>query len=203
MKRSIYLLPLVIIIFSFISPDTGYRTTTGTPVPSGKWVVDKSQSAVRFSVTHLVVSKAEGFFKTFDATMESARPDFSDARIRFTIDAASIDTDNETRDKHLRDEGYFNVEKYPKITFESTSLKPSGGKNYKLTGSLTLKDVTKTVVFDVVYGGSSATDKGAKAVFNCTTVINRYDYNIKSGGAAIGNEVTITVKVEMDEVKGS
>ncbi|MBC8034430.1 MAG: YceI family protein [Chitinophagaceae bacterium] len=208
MTRILYFLPfLFAITLSSISfkpareiENEAEEVLAGKPDDSSKWVLDKSQSSITFSITHLVVSKAEGLFSIFDGTMESTRPDFSDARIRFTIDAASINTDNEARDKHLRSDGYFDVTKFPKISFEGTSFKPLGGKKYQLTGNLTLKDVTKTVVFEVVSNSNPGVKTG-KASFKCTTAINRYDYHISSGGAALGKEVAIQVNVEMNELK--
>ncbi len=182
--------------------------TNPVPKPTAtKWVLDKVHSTVRFSVSHMVVSEAEGTFKLFDGSMENSKEDFSDAKVSFTIDAGSISTDNENRDKHLKSDDFFNTEKYPQIKFESTSFSPQGGNKYKLMGNLTVRDVTKPVTFDVVYGGTIKTQKGNKCGFKATTVINRIDYNLKwsktveAGGLAVGHDVTITVKVELDEAK--
>lgn len=172
-----------------------------------KWNLDKVHSVVRFSVSHMVVSEAEGTFKLFDGSMEHSKEDFSDAKIAFTIDANSISTDNENRDKHLKSDDFFNTEKYPQIKFESTSFTPLGANKYKLVGNLTLRDVTKSVTFDVSYGGTINGQKGKKCGFKATTTINRIDYNLKwsktveAGGLAVGHDVAITVKIEMDEAK--
>src|SRR5579871_2183131 len=119
-----------------------------------KWVLDKAHTNVIFSVSHLVVSDVEGKFKNFDGWMESDKADFSDAKIGFTVDVASISTDNDMRDNHLKSDDFFNAAKFPQIKFESTSFAPAGGNKYKLTGNLTIRDVTKTVTFDVTYGGT-------------------------------------------------
>jgi polyisoprenoid-binding protein YceI len=180
--------------------------TTTKPTAS-KWTVDKVHSVVRFSVSHMVVSEAEGTFKLFDGTMENSKEDFSDAKIAFTIDANSINTDNENRDKHLKSDDFFNTEKYPQIKFESTSFTPQGGNKYKLVGNLTVRDVTKSVTFDVTYGGTINGQRGKVCGFKATTSINRIDYNLKwsktveAGGLAVGHDVAITVKIEMAEVK--
>ncbi|HSF45437.1 MAG TPA: YceI family protein [Chitinophagaceae bacterium] len=171
-----------------------------------KWTVDKGHSNVKFAVTHMVVSEMEGTFKVFDGTMEHTKPDFSDAKINFSIDVASVNTDNERRDGHLKSDDFFNAEKYPKMTFVSTSVKPMGGNKYQLTGNLTIRDVTKPVVFDVTHGGVLNTSRGAKAGFKAVTKINRFDYNLKwdrateTGGLVVDKEVTIQVNVEMDKV---
>ena len=172
-----------------------------------KWKLDKSHSSVRFSVSHMVVSEAEGTFKTWDGTVEHTKPDFSDAKISFTIDVASINTDNERRDNHLKSDDFFNAEKYPTIKFEGTSMKPLGNNKYELTGNLTIRDVTKQVTWNVTHGGILAGSRGKKAGFKATTTINRFDYGLKwdrateTGGLVVGKEVEITVKLELYEVK--
>ena len=171
-----------------------------------KWTVDKGHSNVKFTVTHMVVSEMEGTFKVFDGTLEHTKPDFSDAKVNFSIDVASVNTDNERRDGHLKSDDFFNAEKYPKMTFVSTSVKLLGGNKYQMAGNLTIRDVTKPVVFDVTHGGVLNTSKGAKAGFKATTKINRFDYNLKwdrateTGGLVVDKEVTIQVNVEMDKV---
>ncbi|MCF1715222.1 YceI family protein [Flavihumibacter sp. RY-1] len=172
-----------------------------------KWKLDKGHSSVRFSVNHMVVSEAEGTFKMWDGTVENSKDDFSDAKINFTVDVNSINTDNERRDGHLKSDDFFNVEKFPTMKFESTSMKPLGNNKYELKGNLTIRDVTKPVTFQVTHGGVIAGGRGRKAGFKATTTINRFDYNLKwdrateTGGLVVGKEVEVTVKVELDEVK--
>jgi len=172
-----------------------------------KWTVDKLHSNVKFSVQHMVVSEMEGSFKMFDGTMEHSKADFSDAKISFTVDVASVNTDNERRDGHLKADEFFNAEKYPKMTFVSTSVTSAGQGKYKIAGNLTIRDVTKQVVFDMTHGGVLKTQKGAKAGFKARTTINRFDYNLKwdrateTGGLVVGKEVEIVVNVEMDSAQ--
>jgi polyisoprenoid-binding protein YceI len=171
-----------------------------------KWTVDKSHSNVKFTVTHMVVSEMEGTFKVFDGTMDHSKPDFSDAKVSFAVDIASVNTDNEKRDGHLKGDDFFNAEKFPKMTFTSTAVKPLGNNKYEMAGNLTIRDVTKPVVFQVTHGGVLTTSRGAKAGFKATTTINRFDYNLKwdrtteTGGLVVSKEVAITVNVEMDKV---
>jgi polyisoprenoid-binding protein YceI len=171
-----------------------------------KWTVDKSHSNVKFAVTHMVVSEMEGTFKVFDGTMEHNKADFSDAKVNFAIDVASVNTDNERRDGHLKGDDFFNAEKFPKMTFTSTSVKPLGNNKYEMAGNLTIRDITKPVVFQVTHGGVLTTSRGAKAGFKATTTINRFDYNLKwdrateTGGLVVAKDVAITVNVEMDKV---
>ncbi len=172
-----------------------------------KWIVDKPHTAVRFAVSHMVVAETEGTFKVFDGTVEHTKADWSDAKINFTVDVNSINTDNENRDKHLKSDDFFNAEKYPQMTFVSTSFKPLGKNKYELKGNLTIRDVTKPVKFDVTFGGIATSTRGDKAGFKATTTINRFDYNLKwdrateTGGLVVGKEVEVVVKLELNKVK--
>lgn len=190
------------------APAKSKARTAETAAPRfAKWTLDKSHSNVKFTVTHMVVSDVDGSFKLFDGSMEHSKPDFSDAKIAFTVDVNSVDTDNENRDKHLKSDDFFNAEKFPAMKFESTSFTPQGGNKYKLDGNLTIRDVTKPVSFDVTYGGSIAGQRGSKAGFKAKTTINRFDYNLKwdrateTGGLVVAKEVVITVNAQLNEVK--
>ncbi|MBY0536087.1 MAG: YceI family protein [Chitinophagaceae bacterium] len=169
----------------------------------GTWKTDASHSNVKFTVTHLVVSEVDGLFKTFDGTIKTTKADFSDASIDFTVDVASINTDNEMRDKHLKSDDFFNAEKFPKMTFKSVSFKKVSGNKYVLEGDLTIRDITKRVKFDVTYGGTVKDPWGnTKAGFKVKGSINRFDYNLKwntvteAGGAVVGKDVEITLNLE-------
>lgn len=170
-----------------------------------KWTVDKAHSNVKFNVTHMVVSEVEGSFKLFDGTMEHSKPDFSDAKVNFTVDVASIDTDNDNRDKHLKGDDFFNAEKFPAMKFVSTSIKPAGGNNYKLAGNLTIRDVTKPVVFDVTYGGQVTNQGKTKAGFKAKTTINRFDYGLKwdkateAGGLVVSKDVEMLLNIQLNK----
>ncbi len=170
-----------------------------------KWTVDKAHSNVKFTVSHLIVSDVDGSFKIFDGAMEHTKADYSDAKINFTIDVTSINTDNENRDKHLKSDDFFNAEQFPAIKFQSTSFTPIGGNKYKLAGNLTIRDVTKPVVFETTYGGTINTGGKTKAGFKAKTTINRFDYNLKwskateAGGLVVGKEVDLMVNVELNK----
>lgn len=201
-------LALAIAVSSFVTPGSqpaAMAITSPAPAEAGTWTVDRVHSNVRFSVVHLVVSEVEGKFKIFDGSLEHSKPDFSDAKIAFTVDVNSIDTDNEMRDKHLKSDDFFNAEKFPAMKFQSTSFKPLGGNKYKLAGNLTIRDVTKPVVFDVVFGGTTNAMGKTKAGFKAKTTINRFDYNLKwnqateAGGLAVGKDVDIVVNVELNK----
>lgn len=174
-------------------------------VAQTKWNVDKLHSNVKFSVTHMVVSEVEGSFRVFDGSLVASKADLSDAQINFSVDVASVNTDNEMRDGHLKKDDFFNAEKYPKMTFVSKSMKPLGGNKYALTGDLTIRDVTKPITFDVTYGGQIKVGNGAKAGFKAKATIDRLVYGLnwskvlETGGLAVGKDVEITVLVEMDK----
>jgi polyisoprenoid-binding protein YceI len=170
------------------------------------WKLDKNHSSIGFSVKHLVISTVSGNFKDFDITLTTAKDDFSDAAVQAVIKTASINTDNTARDNHLKSDDFFNAEKFPEIKFTSTSFEKVGEGKYKITGDLTIRDVTKKVVFDAVYNGSIKTPWGNTAMsWTAATVINRFDYNLKwnkaleSGGLIAGQDVTITINLEMDK----
>jgi polyisoprenoid-binding protein YceI len=173
-----------------------------------KWNVDVVHSSVKFTVEHLVISEVEGSFKVFNGSMTSSNPDFTGSAIDFTADVNSINTDNEMRDTHLKSDDFFNAEKFPKMTFKSTSFKKVSGSKYVLTGNLTLRDVTKSVTFDVSYGGTAKDGYGnTKAGFKATAVINRFDYGLKwsalteAGGMTVGSDVTIDLRLEFAQAK--
>lgn len=173
-----------------------------------KWAVDPVHSNVRFTVPHLVISEVEGSFKKFDGSFTSSKADFTDAAINFTIDVNSIDTDNEMRDNHLKGDDFFNAGQFPTATFKSTSFKKVSGNKYQLTGNLTIRNVTKPVTFDVMYGGTAKDGYGnTKAGFKATTVINRFDYGLKwnalteAGGATVGKDITIDLKLQFAQAK--
>lgn len=172
------------------------------------WNVDAAHSNVKFSVTHLVVSEMEGSFKVFSGKIVSSKPDFTGAAVEFSVDVKSINTDNEMRDNHLKGDDFFNAEKFPVMTFKSTSFKKVAGNKYLLEGNLTIRDITKKVKFDVVYGGTAKDPWGnIKSGFKASTTINRFDYNLKwntiteAGGAVVGKDVAIALKLEFVQAK--
>lgn len=173
-----------------------------------KWVIDPIHSSVNFNIEHLVISEVEGKFKTYNGTISAVKPDLTDAVIDFTVDVNSIDTDNDMRDKHLIAADFFDAEKYPKMTFKSTSLKKVSGNKYVLNGNLTIHGITKPAKFDVIYGGTAKDGYGnTKAGFKAKGVINRFDYGLKynglteAGGATLGKEVQIDLKLQFAQAK--
>lgn len=170
------------------------------------WVVDKAHTQVTFSVTHLLITEVTGRFTDFDITFHNANEDFSEGNIDIRIGAASVDTDIEKRDNHLRSDDFLNVEKFPNITFKSKSIEKTGENTYKLTGDLTIRDVTKSVVLDATYNGTVTDPWGVtKAGFKATTAINRFDFGVKwnkmmeTGGLVAGEIVKIALLLEFNK----
>lgn len=165
------------------------------------WSLDKAHAKVGFSVTHLLISDVEGNFTKFDIKATSKNDNFMDAQVEVTIDANSINTDNENRDKHLRSADFFDVEKYPTITFKSTSLKKVDAKKYKLAGNLTMHGITKPVELDVTFNGTMTHPYSKKLVagFKIAGTVKRSDFGIGSGtpNTVVGDEVTIVANAEM------
>ncbi|MCX7937401.1 MAG: YceI family protein [Chlorobi bacterium] len=168
------------------------------------WKVDQSHSNVLFTVDHLVISEVTGYFKVFDGTVTVSKPDWSDAKIEFTVDVNSINTDNEKRDSHLRSEDFFDAPRYPKATFTATGMKKVGTNKYKLTGDLTIRGVTKKVTWDVTFKGQTKDPWGnTRAGFVAETTINRFDYGLKwnnlteTGGLVVGKDVRVRVNIEL------
>jgi polyisoprenoid-binding protein YceI len=169
------------------------------------WTVDKAHSNVKFTVTHLMVSDVDGIFKSYDATITAAKPDFSDAKFQISIQTASVTTDNDQRDKHITSPDFFDVATYPTITFTSTGITKTSDKHYKLTGNLTLHGVTKPASFDLWYRGTiqNPMSKADDAGFQLTGTIKRSDFNFgsKFGNAMVSDEVTIKANGEFGKAK--
>jgi polyisoprenoid-binding protein YceI len=208
LSAAIVVSAIVMMAFTSVKIKVNNGANSQSPdVPlAAKWVVDKVHTNVIFSVSHLVVSDVEGKFKSFDGSLESDKPDFTDAKIIFTVDVSSVNTDNDMRDNHLKSDDFFNAAKFPQIKFESTSFQPTGGNKYKLSGNLTIRDVTKPIVFDVTFGGVANAMGGTHAGFKAKATINRFDYNLKwsatteAGGLVVGKDVDITINVDFKKL---
>ncbi len=168
------------------------------------WVVDKAHSEIQFTVTHLVITEVSGEFDEFDAKVTSSGDDFTGADVEFVAKVASINTNNEQRDKHLKSDDFFNAELYPEMKFEGQLMKENG--KYVLKGNMTIRDVTREVTFDAAYNGTVTDPWGnTKSGFKVQGKINRFDYGLKwnnlmeSGGAVVGEEVDIVCNVQLQK----
>ena len=171
-----------------------------------KWVLDPAHSEVGFKVKHLMISTVTGSFGKFDIQVSSSKEDFSDAKIVFTADTASINTNNEQRDGHLKSADFFAAEEFPEIRFESTSFERVKGADYVLHGNLTIKNVTRALAIPVEYGGSVRDPWGnTKAAFSIDTRINRKEFGLgwnaalETGGVVVGDEIRVLAEIQLLE----
>ncbi|MEK4627424.1 MAG: YceI family protein [Solibacillus sp.] len=170
-----------------------------------KWAIDQSHSTVGFEVKHMMVSKVKGQFSNYTANLDVANAaDLSDAKIDFSFDVASINTNSTDRDNHLKSADFFDVETFPNIAFTSSNVEKDGD-DYKVTGDLTIKDVTKPVTFDVEFGGHGKNPWGVEVYgFEASAKINREDFGLtwnqalETGGVLVGKDIKIKVELEVN-----
>jgi polyisoprenoid-binding protein YceI len=177
---------------------TAATTTTG--LSAGTWAIDPVHSSIAFSVRHLVVSKVRGQFNTFSGTVVVGEDGTPSVTAEIAID--SVDTRNEQRDAHLKAADFFDVEQFPTATFTSTGLREAG-ENYILDGVFTLKGIAKPISIDLEFNGTNpGMGHGEVAGFTASVVLNRKDFGIdidmplETGGAVVGDKVTITLEIE-------
>jgi polyisoprenoid-binding protein YceI len=176
---------------------------SGSTFAQTTWNIDKAHTKIGFNVVHMAVAEVEGKFNDFDGSVTAKSEDFDGADIAFTAKIASVDTDNERRDTHLKSDDFFNAEKFPEMSFKGKLVKEGNG--YKLKGDLTIRDVTKPVTFDAAYNGSIDTGKGIKAGFKVNGKIDRKEYGLKfnaalgSGEMVVSNDVEIICKIELNK----
>jgi len=171
------------------------------------WVIDKSHSEASFQIRHLM-SKVRGHFNDYagTVTVDPARPE--SAVVEFTLKSASIDTDNEMRDKDLRGANFFEAEKFPEITFKSTGVKSTGKDKYDVAGTLTMHGVSKEVTLPVQFLGFGKDPWGnERAGFSIDVTLNRKDYGLiynktlDTGGALLGDDVAVSINLETTKKK--
>lgn len=172
------------------------------------WKIDAIHSTIGFSVSHLVISKISGNFREFEGTIEFDGKNLAGGSVELTAMIASVDTDNEKRDGHLKSAEFFDGGEFPTMSFKSTSVEVGNGNEFKLIGDLTIKDVTKEVTFDCVLNGLINDPWGdTRAGFSAKTTINRQDFGVSwnktldTGGFMVGNDVTISLDLEVVQEK--
>jgi len=176
-----------------------------TTAATSTWQIDPNHSAAQFAVRHLAISTVRGAFTKVNGSVQLDDRDISKSSVEVTIDADSVDTRVPNRDKDLRSDHFFDVEKYPTITFKSTKVEQAEPGKLKVTGDLTIHGVTKQVVLDVEGPTAAVKDPwgNQRAAANATTKINRQDFGVKwnakmdGGGLVVGDDVAITIDVEM------
>lgn len=169
------------------------------------WQVDPVHSKVIFKVSHLVISKVVGTFGEFSANLSFDGADVAGGKVDMKIAVASVDTDNEDRNKHLVSAEFFDAEKFPEITFKSKQVIKGDGKEFQLVGDLTIKGVTKEVTFDCEFHGSAEFMGATKTGFTATAEIDRQEFGVSwnrsldAGGVVVGNKVEITLELEFNK----
>ena len=175
-----------------------------TAAQAREYVIDGAHSSANFKIRHLI-SKTAGTFNEFsgDFSFDDKSPKAFQGE--FTIKAASINTNNTKRDDHLRGPDFFNVQKFPTLSFKAKEMKPAGKSKYKLLGDFTMLGVTKPVTFDVEYTGAAKDPWGTEKVgFTAVTKINRKDWGmvwnkmLDTGGVMLGDDVEIDIQVEVN-----
>jgi polyisoprenoid-binding protein YceI len=173
-----------------------------------KWVMDPSHSEILFRVRHLMITNVKGEFRNKTIEVVTIGDDFTNAKVSVVIDATSIFTNDDNRDTHLKSADFFNVEKYKEITFEGTKFERVSGNDFKLTGNLTMNNITKEIVLDVEFGGITKDPWGnEKAGFSVTGKLNRKDWGLnwnaalEAGGVMVSEEVKINAEVQFSKQK--
>ena len=168
-----------------------------------RWHIDSSHSGIQFTVRHLVIAKVRGQFSRWTGSLETPRSDFSRASLDVVIDASSIDTGVADRDAHLRSADFFDVERYPEITFKSTSVTQAAADRLSVSGVLTIKGITRDVVLDVEILGQVKDPWGnERAAFSATTSIDRREFGLtwnqvlETGGVMVGDRIDIAIDIE-------
>ena len=186
---------LIVLFFALLAASAVAQTST--------WQIDPNHSSAQFAVRHLVVSTVRGTFNKLSGTAQYDPAHPAASSIEATIDAASVDTRVEARDKDLRSPNFFDVDKYPTITFKSKKVEAAGAGKLKITGDLTIHGVTKEVVLDVDGITAPINDgRGQRVGASATTKINRRDFGLQynrmvEASAVVGDDVTITLDIEL------
>lgn len=167
------------------------------------YTIDATHSNVGFAVRHMTVSKVRGSFGKFEGTVNVDPADTTKWSCDVVIQTASINTQAERRDNHLRSADFFNAEEFPTLTFKSTKVAPKGKDKFEINGDLTMRGVTKPVTLEAEILGSMQDSKGNKRLgFSATTTIDRMDYGVSwnktldTGGLVVGHDVDITLEIE-------
>lgn len=167
-----------------------------------KWTIDPTHSEVSFKVKHLVISTVTGYFKKFEGYAESSSEDFDGAKVAFTADIDSIDTNQKDRDNHLKSADFFDAANHPKLSFEGKISKVGG--DYKLLGDLTMRETTKQVEFNVDFGGVAGDPYGqTKAGFEIEGKVNRKEFGLtwsavtEAGSVVVSDQVRLILSVQL------
>jgi polyisoprenoid-binding protein YceI len=176
--------------------------TTATETAAGTYTIDPSHSRIGFAARHAMVTKVRGSFNEFEGSGYFDAEDPARSHARLTVEAASIDTRSADRDAHLRSNDFFEMETYPQITFASTTVEPVDATTFRVTGDLTIKDVTRPVTFDLEYTGTAVDPFGNRRLgLEGSVVVNRKDWGLTwnapldTGGVLVSEKVTLEFEV--------
>ena len=187
-------------------------SATATPMSattaSSTWNIDPAHSAAEFKVRHMMISNVKGKFSGLSGVLKLDESDHSRSTVEVSIPAASVSTVDEKLDAHLKNEDFFDVQKFPTITFQSTKIRSTGGRDYEVTGDLTIRGVTQTVTLNVADFSEPSKDPwgNLRIGLSGSTKVNRKDFGLvwnaplEFGGVLVGDEVTITLDVQF--IKG-
>jgi len=172
-------------------------TATTTVVPTGTWAVDRAHSKVGFAVKHMGIATVRGEFTDFEGTLEIGAS-LADAKIRGTVKSASVDTNEEQRDAHLRSADFFNAETHPELVFESTRIEAIDEETFRVTGNLTLNGVTNELVLNAEVNGVDVDPYGNEKVgLEVTSQLSRGDYGMKFNQALGSGNMLVADKVKL------
>ena len=167
------------------------------------WTLDKGHSRIGFTVTHHMISEVDGYFKDYQGSISVTKEDFSDAVFELSVQTASLNTENEMRDGHLKSPDIFDVEKFPTMTFKSTAFIQIAGNRYKLTGDLTIKGVIKPITMEVTLVGPGKNERakhfeiGVKALGSMSRLAHGVGVNLNT--FSVSDEVTLRIIGEFDK----
>ncbi len=171
------------------------------------WKLDPAHTEIKFKVKHLMVTNVTGQFNVFDGTVESNKPDFSDANISFEADVNSIDTKNEQRDTHLKSADFFDAANFPKLNFVSKTINKKSEGEYEVIGDITIRGTKKEIKLAVTYNGTVSGFGGTEvAGFEITGKLNRFDFGLhwnaltEVGGVVVADEVKLEISAELKKV---
>lgn len=175
-------------------------TTTATATTT--WSIDPAHSNAEFSVKHMMISTVKGRFGAIEGTLEIDEAEPTRSSVRAEAEVATVTTGAADRDAHLRSDDFFNVERFPKMTFESTSIQKVDDSHWKMAGDLTIRDITRGITFDVDFDGRIVDAFGKdRAGFTAETRINRKDFGmnwngvIEAGGVVVSDSVKISLNI--------
>jgi len=171
------------------------------------WKLDPAHTEIKFKVKHLMVTNVTGQFNVFDGTVESNKPDFSDANISFEADVNSVYTKNEQRDAHLKSADFFDAANFPKLNFVSKTINKKSDGEYEVIGDITIRGTKKEIKLAVTYNGTVSGFGGTEvAGFDITGKLNRFDFGLhwnaltEVGGVVVADEVKLEISAELKKV---